>query len=108
MSSEYLDKLRELERAVLNSPATLSPAVRRQILERARSVAARRPTERLPEPWFETLTDAVATNAVEANVDAYVAQGKTEGQIFEVVTVAAVGVGLARADMILPALRKVR
>lgn len=108
MSSEYLDKLRELERAVLNSPASMTPAVRRQVLERARNLASQRPAPKLLESWIETLTDAVVTNPVAADVDDYVRQGKTEGQIFEVVTVAAVGVGLARADMTLPALRKSR
>jgi hypothetical protein len=108
VSSEYLDKLRELERAVLNSPAGITPTVRRQILERARNLAARRPAQHLLDSWIETLTDAVVTNPVAADVDSYVRQGKTEGQVFEVVTVAAVGVALARADMTLPALRKSR
>ena len=108
MSSEYLDKLRELERAVLNSPATLTPTVRRQILERARNVASRRPAEKLLDAWIETLTDAVVSDPLAASVDSYAEQGKSEGQIFEVVTVAAVGVGLARADMTLPAFRKPR
>jgi hypothetical protein len=108
LSSEYLGKLRELERSVLNSPASLTPAVRRQILERARNLASQRPTQQVLDPWIETLTDAVVMNAVEADVDRYVGQGKTEGQIFEVVTVAALGAALARADSALAALRKLR
>jgi hypothetical protein len=103
-----MDKLNELERALVFSPATLTPSVRRQIVDRARCLALQRPTESGLDSWIEALTDAVVADPVSANVDSYLEQGKTEAQIFEVVTAAALGVALARADVALPALRRSR
>jgi hypothetical protein len=107
MSSSYIHKLEELERAVLSSKGSLTPALRRQILERARNGArdGGGTGPRLPE-WIESLADAVVESPSTAGVDAYLEQGKSETEIFEVVTVAAVGVAMARADRVVVLLRK--
>ena len=105
MPSTYLEKLEELERAVLSVSASLGSERRRHILERARG---RQPEDRRSAlaAWMLALTDAVVKDPVTANVDQYLDGGRSEAEIFEVVVVAAVGAALGRADKVLPAIQE--
>jgi hypothetical protein len=97
-----------LRTAALTSNGVTGPELRREVHDRARAVAMKRPAARasLADDALLTFVDGVATRSNDVSPDGLLAAGKTEDEVFETAVVAAVAAGLVRMEEGLRAARE--
>jgi alkylhydroperoxidase family enzyme len=100
LGGRYREFVEKVERAVLESPGHIEPALRQAI--------ASRKTSDIPEA-LRSYADKVALHAyrvTDADIEGLLRAGYSEDEIFEVTAAAALGAALERLELGLAALEK--